>query len=232
VRAPTGVSPPTETPAISTPAGTFVEEPANARPSRPTTSAIPATATAVRCHSSRLALRLRACVDGALLANRGSLAGEAAAQALPNCPRAQRLLWRIFATTRVRPCSFLATILNFSLPAWTPLIRTSSHLAPRFFVTRSLSDRSGKKASVRVPEVSVNPVASKELPLSGQVSATCTVSAVGEMVTVSGSAVPAVVKLSATVVAGAAGGPATGPGGGGGGSGSGGAGTTVVVQVP
>ena len=137
------------------------------------------------------------------------------------------MLWRIFATTRVRPCSFLATILNFNLPPWTPLILTSSHLAPRFFVTRSFSET----ASVRAPEVSVKPVASKELPLLGQVSATCTVSAFGETVTVSGSLEPTVAKLSATVVAGAAAGPARGAGADGCGSGSGGAARTVVVQL-
>jgi hypothetical protein len=117
----------------------------------------------------------------------------------------------------------LATILNFSLPWWTPLIRTSSHLAPRFFVIFSLSEI----ASVRVPDVSVKPVASKELPL-GHVSATCTVSAVGEMVTVSVSASPTVVKLSVLVAVGAAAGPATGGGAEGG---SAGGESTIVVQV-
>jgi len=106
------------------------------------------------------------------------------------------------------------------------LIRTSSHLALRFFVILSFSEI----ARVRDPEVSVKPVASKELLPFDHVSATCTVSAFDETVTVSGSEVPAAVKVSATVVAGAAGGPTT-AGGADGCVGSAGGGSIVVVQV-
>jgi hypothetical protein len=96
-------------------------------------------------------------------------------------------------------------------------------LALRFFVILSFSEI----ARVRDPEVSVKPVASKELLLLDHVSATCTVSAFDETVTVSGSEVPAAVKVSATAVVGAAGGPATA----GGAVGSAGGGSIVVVQV-
>ena len=74
-RASAGVMPSTETPAISTPAGSFVDEPANARPSTPTISAMAPTAIAVRCQSSRLAgRRLRARLGGTLPAKQASVA--------------------------------------------------------------------------------------------------------------------------------------------------------------
>src|SRR5262245_60072577 len=73
-----GVSPPTATPATSTPDGTRAGEPANASPSSPTTSAMSPTATAVRCQSSFRA-RLRARADIPL---RAKLASVSAPQAL------------------------------------------------------------------------------------------------------------------------------------------------------